>query len=65
MIFEDSAPEKKELKKTAYLDEEHEHGEREAGDRADEYAADGAQADALGVVQDRAVVLEVGRPVAG
>ena len=49
----------------AHLKEEHDHGEGETGDGADEDSADGAEADAVGVVQHRAVVLEVGRPVAG
>ena len=46
-----------------HLKEEDDHGECEARDGADEDSADGAEADAVRVIQHGAVVLEVSRPV--
>ena len=46
-----------------HLKEEDDHGEGEARDGADEDSADGAETDAVRVIQHGAVVLEVGRPV--
>ena len=46
-----------------HLKEEDDHGEGEARDGADEDSADGAETDAVRVIEHGAVVLEVGRPV--
>ena len=46
-----------------HLKEEDDHGEGEARDGADEDSADGAETDAVRVIQHGAVVLEVGRPI--
>ena len=62
MIF---GPNQRELEVyITHLKEEDDHGEGETRYGADEDPADGAEADAVGVIEHRAVVLEVGRPIA-